>query len=323
MRLSVALCTYNGVRYLDDQLSSLITQSRQPDELIISDDSSSDETVSLLQRFAANAGFPVHIFENESRLGSTQNFAHAIGLCNGDLIALCDQDDIWDKDKLQLTEECFIDNPEVSLVFTDAEIVDKDAQPLGYTLWESLRFDKTLQEQIRTPQAFELLNFRTLVTGATMAFRTEFRDLVLPIPDRIPLIHDGWIALMISLAGRLEPIDRPLMKYRQHAAQQLGTPEIGAPPPASSLLMDSQRRYDFASEISKLTAVRQRLEATKTRYKPMEGEDLDSRLNHLTNRVEMKSQRLGRFPIAFGELFSGRYHRYSNGFYSFIKDLVK
>ncbi len=322
MRVSIAMCTYNGARFLPYQLQSLTAQERLPEEVVICDDCSSDNTIDILKSFAIDAPFPVHIHQNKSRLGSTKNFEKAIALCLGDLIFLCDQDDLWSSQKVSLTAECLINDEQLGLVFSDAEVVDENAESLGYTLWESLRLDADLRARIRTSEAFEILNFRTLVTGATMAFRKEFKDLVLPIPDDIPLIHDGWIALMISLCGRLGLIDRPLMKYRQHTAQQLGTPHKGQPPPPSTLLINSQRQYDFASEISKLEAARQRFEATKPRFEPIPSANLGSRLKHLTNRVEIKSQRLSGLPTALGELFSGRYHQYSNGFYSMMKDLA-
>lgn len=317
------MCTYNGARYLDDQLASLAAQTRAPDELIICDDCSTDETFSHLKKFADEAPFPVRVQVNETTLGSTGNFAQAIEQCHGDLIALCDQDDIWNPEKLALTEQKFIENPGTSLVFTDADLVDENAQSLNYTLWESLRFDENLQKQIKSPGAFELLNFRTLVTGATMMFRAKFKELVLPIPETIPLIHDGWIALLISLTGTLDIIDRPQMKYRQHSKQQLGVPQKGQLPPPSGLVIDAQRRYDYKSEIQKLEAVYERFEQTSPRYPVMAGANLDERLHHLKHRVQMSNQGLARIPGALDELLSGRYHQYSSGFKSFVKDLVR
>jgi glycosyltransferase involved in cell wall biosynthesis len=317
------MCTYNGVRFLDDQLASLVSQSRQPDEIVVCDDCSTDSSVSLVREFAAGAPFPVYIHENTTRLGSTKNFERAIGLCQGDVIALCDQDDIWDADKLSLTEKCFLENPNVSLVFTDADVVDENANPLGYKLWATLKFDNVLQARIMSPSAVEVLSRHQLVTGATMAFRAEFRDLVLPIPQDIPLIHDGWIALMISLAGSVGIIDRALIKYRQHDTQQLGAPQKDPTEVATGILERAKRRNSFAEEIRKLEAVRERVLANKDRYEFKFEADLDHRLEHMRSRVEISKRKLSRIPVAFGELFAGRYHRYSSGFYSLLKDLVQ
>jgi glycosyltransferase involved in cell wall biosynthesis len=317
------MCTYNGVRFLDDQLTSLVSQSRQPDELVVCDDNSTDSSVALLKEFATAAPFLVHIHENTARLGSTKNFEQAISLCQGDVIALCDQDDIWDSRKLQLTEERFVENPNVGLVFTDAEIVDSKTKPLGYNLWETLDFDKALQARIKSPAASAILSQRQLVTGATMAFRTEFRDLILPIPLSIGLIHDGWIALMISLVAAVDIIDRPLMKYRQHDTQQVGALLSGPPEIPTGILERAKTHYSFAEDIKKLEVVRERVLACKDHYQFRFEADVDQRLKHMRKRVEISQRGLSRIAPAFGELLRGRYHRYSNGFYSVAKDILQ
>lgn len=323
MKISIAMCTYNGVPYLDDQLTSLVSQSRQPDEVVVCDDCSTDSTVALLKEFAAAAPFPVHVNENTTRLGSTKNFERAISLCQGDVIALCDQDDIWDSQKLHSTEERLVENPNVGLVFTDAEIVDARANPLGYNLWETLDFDTGLQARLRSSAAFGLLSQRPLVTGATMAFRAEFRDLILPIPLGIALLHDGWIALMISLVAAVDLIDRPMMKYRQHETQQVGASLSGQAEIPIGILERARTRYSFAEEIKKLEIVRERVLARKDRYEFRFEADIDHRLKHMRKRVEISQARISGIASAFGELLRGRYHRYSNGFYSVAKDLLR
>lgn len=316
------MCSYNGVRFLDNQLASLAIQTRQPDEVVVCDDCSTDTSLTVLQRFGASVPFPVKIYTNKTRLGSSNNFEQAITLCQGDVIALCDQDDIWLPNKLELMERCFSANPDVIMVFSDAEIVDEEARPLGYRLWEVLRFNKKCQARIKTKDAFDLLNRRTLVSGATMAFRATFKDLVLPIPLNIPLIHDGWIALILSLAGKIDLIDRPLIKYRQHGTQQIGA-RTDEPVPPYALLTKFRRQYSFDSEIRKLEAVRDRVHTSEDRYEFNHEVNLDLRLNHLNTRLAVSQQKIGRVPTVLGELFTGRYHRYSNGFYSLIKDLVQ
>src|SRR4051794_15860948 len=92
---SVAMCTYNGARFIGAQLASVAAQTRTPDELIVCDDRSTDETVAIVQKFADSAPFRVRLHVNEENLGSTKNFERAVSLCEGDLIALCDQDDVW------------------------------------------------------------------------------------------------------------------------------------------------------------------------------------------------------------------------------------
>src|ERR687885_1327551 len=95
MKVSVAMCTYNGAAFLREQLQSLAAQARTPDELVVCDDASADATVRVVREFAAAAPFPVRLTVNERNLGSTKNFERAISLCAGDLVALSDQDDLW------------------------------------------------------------------------------------------------------------------------------------------------------------------------------------------------------------------------------------
>src|SRR5262245_47180770 len=130
MRLSIALCTYNGAVYLKEQLDSLAAQTRMPDELVISDDRSTDDTLRLIEEFAATAGFPVRLSVNESNLGIAKNVEKAISLCRGDVILLSDQDDVWHADKLETVEGIFEVKPQLSLVFSNAELVDETLKPL-------------------------------------------------------------------------------------------------------------------------------------------------------------------------------------------------
>ena len=133
--ISIALCTYNGSRYLKEQLDSIAGQTRLPSELIIRDDRSTDDTVDIARRFAETAPFAVKVHVNSENVGSTKNFELAIEGCSGDIIALSDQDDIWLPQKLERLEAEFAADPGVGLVFSDAELTDEKLAPLGVRLW--------------------------------------------------------------------------------------------------------------------------------------------------------------------------------------------
>ena len=234
MKISIAMCTYNGARYLREQLDSIAAQTRLPDELIVCDDGSTDNTREIVKAFAIGQAFPVKLFINEGNLGSIKNFEKAIGLCGGDFIALSDQDDVWHLEKLKLIEEAFLRMPGAGLVFTDLEMVDENLQSLGYRAWQcqTVQFKQEEQTLLLKGRALDVLLTRNVVVGCAMAFRARFKDLVLPIPGIGEwLHHDYWIALMVSSVANLAFIDRPLMKYRQHPNQQLGL----LPPPESSM----------------------------------------------------------------------------------------
>ena len=125
MKISVAMCTFNGASFVRDQLDSMLRQTRTPDELVICDDRSEDDTVAILEAWRQAAPFPVTIEVNPERLGSTGNFAKAIAMCGGDVIALSDQDDVWLDHKLAEAESAFSSNADLGLWFTDALLVDE------------------------------------------------------------------------------------------------------------------------------------------------------------------------------------------------------
>ena len=220
MNLSIALGTYNGAAYLKEQLESFAAQTRAPDELVISDDHSTDDTLRLIEEFAATAGFPVRLSVNESNLGTPKNFEKAISLCRGDVILLSDQDDVWHRDKLESVEGIFEAKPQLSLIFSDAELVDETLQPFAETLFDRLGFNGRKQGLVKSGRALDVQLRENLVCGCTVAFRANLKELVLPISSRGPLVHDGWIMLLIAAAGEVDFINRPLLKYRQHSAQQ-------------------------------------------------------------------------------------------------------
>jgi glycosyltransferase involved in cell wall biosynthesis len=220
MNLSIAMCTYNGDVYLKEQLESIAAQTRTPDELVITDDGSTDDTLRLIEEFAVTAGFPVRLSVNESNLGTAKNFEKAIRLCRGDVIVLSDQDDVWHTDKLESVERIFEAKPQLSLVFSNAEIVDETLRLFDKTLFDWVHFDGEKQRMVKSGRALDLQLRENLVLGATVAFRATLKELVLPISGNGPLVHDGWIVLLIAAVGEIDFINRPLLKYRQHSAQQ-------------------------------------------------------------------------------------------------------
>jgi glycosyltransferase involved in cell wall biosynthesis len=329
MKISVAMCTYNGARYLREQLESVAAQERTPDELLVCDDRSTDSTPEIVRQFAASAPFAVRLQVNERNLGSTKNFEHAIRLCAGDIIVLSDQDDVWSHRKLRLIEERFAAEPGAGLVFTDAEVVDETLSPLGYSLWQSVGFDQAQRRLVQRGRALDVLLPGWTVTGATMAFRASFRDLVLDIPEDLALIHDGWIALMIASVAGVSFIEEPLIKYRQHSQQQIGARERrrdAGGPAAKGLeeVREALRRansYDDMIEIGE--RARRRLSERREAY---DGHGalarLDARLTHLRARARLPEGKLSRARCVLRELLSRRYHLYSNGVYSAVKDLL-
>jgi glycosyltransferase involved in cell wall biosynthesis len=230
-RLSVAMGTYNGATYVRQQLESIAAQTHKPDEVVICDDCSADGTQDIVQTFAQTSPFPLRLHVNETNVGVRRNFERAISLCTGNLIALCDQDDVWHPQKLQRSITALAAAPEAGFVFMDADVVDEYSRPLGYSLWESVDFSHSDRQMFREGRALDVLLAHNVVTGTTMVFRSTFRDLVLPIPVDYPYwIHDGWIAA-VAEASFIE--EAPVL-YRQHSAHQ-----IGAGPRSGSFLFST------------------------------------------------------------------------------------
>ena len=319
-KFSVAMCTYNGARYLPEQLESIAGQTRPPDELVVCDDRSTDETVRVVEGFASAAPFPVRLHVNARKLGSTQNFARAIGLCSGELIALSDQDDVWEPGKLAKLEAEFTRRPGVGLVFSDAEVVDEGLRPLGRRLWEKVGFDRRMRRLVSAGRALDVLLPGWTVTGATMAFRTAYRELFLEIPEDLGMIHDAWIALVVAAVSDVAFIEERLVKYRQHPRQQLGAPDLR---PAAAARLARRGTDDYGRLIRAARRLRERLARGGADFDlggALAG--LDARLAHMEARAGLPRARLRRAPVVFRELFAMRYHQFSNGLAGAARDLL-
>jgi glycosyltransferase involved in cell wall biosynthesis len=331
MNISVAMTTYNGARFLQEQLQSIADQSCLPEQVVIVDDRSFDNTKDLIEAFAASAPFPVDLHVNETTLGPMRNFQRAVELCNGEIIALCDQDDRWHPEKLFQIKEAFSARPNVGLVFSDAKLIDEHGKSLNRRLWQQT-FNESYQRAIRSGRAFELLVQHDVVTGATMAFRQCFRNAVLPFPTGIPLLHDGWIAVIIAAIGEVSTLGQPLIEYRIHQQQYQGIEPFN-----NKLLADdsqdisslTKRSSYYASHIEKLQVIRQRLDAVSKSDPRMLQETVQARIayverliDHFCVRGGLPDGRLNRGPIVLKELLTLRYHRYSRGWLSALRDLT-
>lgn len=221
-RISVAMCTYNGDRFLAEQLESLLEQHRPPHEVVICDDGSMDRTVEILLRFARKATFPVRVVQNPSNLGYSKNFQKAVALTDGDVIALADQDDRWHPHKLNRLMELFAD-PATGGVFSNGDLIDTASRPVPGDLWTRFQFDIKEQNRFRTGEAFQVMLRRNVVTGMAFAFRSRFRNMLAWLPEPWP--HDAWLGLLLAASGELRDCPEHLVAYRTHASQQIGVPQ--------------------------------------------------------------------------------------------------
>jgi glycosyltransferase involved in cell wall biosynthesis len=318
MKISVALCTYNGSRFLPAQLESIAAQDRRPDELVIGDDCSADDTMAIVERFAATCGFDVRTQKNAMNLGSTQNFARAVSRCRGDVIVLCDQDDRWLPHKLSRMERAFADDAALGFAFSDAHRIDAEGHRLPHGLWSSIGFNRRMQERVNAGRAVEILVRRNVVTGAGMAFRSAYRDMLLPIPPK--WIHDGWFALLIATVAPCRTIPEPLIEYRQHADQQIGAGKENVY--RQFLRGIRQRRRHFETISENYAAAYRRLSKFRSRLRDERVlQLLKEKAEHFQAKAHMRDPRTWRLPIILQDLLHSRYARCSRGWRSMVQDL--
>jgi len=315
MRVSVVMGTFNGAAYLPRQLRSLAAQSRRPDELVVFDDGSTDETVEILRAFASTAPFPVRWQTHPENLGAAATFQSALSAASGDILALCDQDDVWYPEKLAVFESAFASKDAPDLVFCDADLVDENLRPLARSLWKSIGFGRRQLGLAEIGRLWSVLIRFNAVTGTAMAFSAKWKDLILPIPPG--WMHDGWIALLLSIAGRYQIVSRRLLAYRCHAQQQIGPgPDSLQDQIAAARRMDRayfQRLGDnFAAALDRLTGLE---------VDPLVLRLLSAKVAHCRSRALMRTAGNGRLPWIVAELLRQRYQTCSLGWKSLAQDL--
>lgn len=224
MRLSVAMCTYNGSKFLENQINSIINQSRPVDEIIICDDCSTDGTIAIINNYILQFPGLIYLYENKENIRSIKNFEKAISKCTGDYIFLADQDDIWHTHKVDSIISKFEENESLEGIFSNGKLIDDNNDTIPNTdMWTSFNFfEKNLEKPI---DLFYLLKHHAnMVTGATLCIKKSIVDIILPFPDlnKKKFFHDEWIALILASRNSLDYIDEYLISYRIHSGQQIG-----------------------------------------------------------------------------------------------------
>jgi glycosyltransferase involved in cell wall biosynthesis len=219
LRTSIALATHNGEKYLAAQLESLAGQTAPPAELVIADDCSDDRTLDIAGEFAARAPFPVHILRSEKRLGFRDNFMRAAQHCSADLVAFCDQDDVWEPHKIETMQRAFEDQ-QVLLAYHNATLITAKGATIG-KLYRNGQRQRVFEPLTRHPWL--------VVPGFMQVFRRELTEFAVHHPASYdvdwpgqPLAHDRWFLFLASVFGRMVYIGEPLVRYRQHSGNVYG-----------------------------------------------------------------------------------------------------
>lgn len=317
--ISIAMATYNGERYIREQLKSLADQSQLPDELVISDDASTDATIGIVRDFARTAPFEIRVERNKKNLGYSQNFGKAIGSCTGDIIFLCDQDDVWLPQKLERVLREFRVRPETYIIINNARIVDENLQDTELT---KLGQTRSLG-----------LDDRAFLTGCCTALRADFRSIMLPIPDGI-FVHDTWLHSLADKLSVRTVIEECLQLYRRHgnnasAALSSTTMAMGW----KDLFMDYSKKDSrvYTERVVKMIEIqRHRLESCRGKVTGLSDHHFDRALRDIEirgcaaqARLDLLSrERLGRILPASAMYLRGQYSHFS-GWRSLAKDLLK
>jgi hypothetical protein len=286
---------------------------------------------------------------NPERLGSSRNFERAIQRCDSELIALADQDDVWQPAKLERLEAALTATPEIGLAISNADVVDRDLAPLGYDLWTWVGFDfaraaaaaghrapRSLTDTEMSGDApavvdhgFHLALMAGISFGITMAFRAAWRSWLAPIPDnRVELksslpLHDKWIAMLIAAVAPVALVPERLTLYRQHEDQLTGAAPMARSVTRGASPLDVPRRDMFERAAGDFTRLRAKVLAhPRQRLTAEERAELDDLIAHLEARARMPGSRLRRVPAVLRELGSGRYGRFGNGWRSAAKDIL-
>lgn len=203
LKISIALATYNGANYLKEQLDSYLAQDRLPDEVVVCDDASTDQTIEILEAFKSAAPFQTKIIRNVTNHGYTKNFEKALSLCSGDVVLFSDQDDVWFEGKISCIECVFNEHPECSVIIHDGELVDENLEFTGATKLGQIRSGGYADEGF--------------VTGALSAIHKDMLPMVLPFPEGVVGGHDGWIHANARIIGRRKVIEEKLQQLRRHS----------------------------------------------------------------------------------------------------------
>jgi glycosyltransferase involved in cell wall biosynthesis len=319
---SIVLCTFNGARFLEAQWNSLLAQSRLSNEIVVHDDDSTDATPALLdtlRRRAEDLGVRVRVVRNSQNLGYIANFEAALQDASGDVLFLCDQDDVWHADKSVTLAAEFEQRADLLLLCTDARRVGESGEALPRSLFEVLKVSRAELRCIHAGQGFEVLLRRSLATGATVALRRTLLADALPFPAG--WIHDEWLAIMAAALGGFDCVEQTWIDYRQHAANQIGVPDRDLAAKWRDLVKPRAALIDML--VARDEALQLRLSSLGSRVPGARRARVVEKLRHLHARSEVLGAPLRRFGIVLGETASGRYRRYGSGWRSALRDLLR
>ncbi len=321
LKLSIAMTTYNGSRYIFEQLDSFAKQSIKPDEIIICDDCSKDNTLEIIEKFKVKSGLNIIIIKNPHNLGVIKNFEKAIANTTGDIIFLSDQDDYWFPSKLKDYSDAFVSHQDVDLIFSDVQIADKDLKPLSgsfFTEEQKAMPTKFVDNNLTNIMSF--ISMKLAASGATIAFKRRLLPIILPIPEIKQLLHDGWIGRIASSTSNCLLLPQPYSKYRQHENNVDGYKSglLNKLKALRELTNIRQQEFDY------LTTIKERLLSINFNNKHEILEIINTKQSYLYKPIDLYKQHryLKILLTIFEYQYNGVYSKYYRGNRTFVKELL-
>jgi glycosyltransferase involved in cell wall biosynthesis len=318
MKVSIALATYNGARFIDEQLQSLAAQTSLPDEIVVCDDGSSDDTVAHVERFAQTVPFEVRLFRNERNLGFSANFERALSLCTGDVILICDQDDIWYPEKIARSLAALEADSGAALVVNDEHLMDGDGRSMNATFLGNIR-------KLGYPDDYHC-------AGCCTTMRRDLLQIALPLGGSIN--YDLWISNLARFLGLKRVLGEPLQLYRRHGANSTET--VFAQERASAWRLFRQYqgadpRPEWEVQVGALRAYAQRIRERHKVAEALAGPEavthalrsIGEEIGRLTRRAALLDKsRLVRLPSVL-KLWAGGFYGHFSGGRSALKDIIR
>lgn len=323
--VSVAMATFNGAQYLEEQFESLFAQTRMPDEVIVYDDASNDETAILLNQIKNRAPFRMKVIAGKENAGVHQAFQTALSYCSGEIVLFCDQDDFWECEKIARMIAVFDADPDVGLVFSNASQINENGGFLPRSLWAVIGFDEFRQSLFRQCPMGEMLKGGNFIYGMAAAFRAAaIKDLAPMSNAAASITHDTWFAFHALGAGwKGVALDELLVRYRRHEHQvtKMAPKQVMSGARTSRSLA---RNKAILNEIISLEEVRRSLSSfpfvRDCSAVVKNCRLLKIKIRFLRNRLAIRNSR--RMMTVFRhDTFAG-YYRYASGVRSIFRDII-
>lgn len=218
-QIDILLTTYNGEKYLKEQIDSILNQTYTNFRLLISDDCSKDSTIQILKEYEQKDN-RIKVFLQEKNLGYVKNFEFLLTKVENEIYALSDQDDVWNNDKVEKTYKK-LKEEDADLVFTDLEVVNEKLETINSSFNDYMFLSRKIKKYYKDYRLQYLYN---CITGCTLMSKKKYLEKIIPIPmDSKYVIHDTWIGLIVALNGKIAYLDEATIKYRQHGNNQVGS----------------------------------------------------------------------------------------------------